>query len=189
MAPPHPAPSARRGPSTARVFLHHAAGMATAILNMGECIVTARPMCITTVLGSCVAATFHHGPSGLAAMFHAMLPERQRHGSPGSACRFVDSSVHGISERFLSRRIALADVTVKLFGGALTFRLDPGQHPRLDVGRQNVLLCRRLLQELGYGVECEDVLGNVGRKLFFWTTTGEVWLRRLGQPVVDAGPS
>ncbi|NCC26259.1 MAG: hypothetical protein EOM25_13860, partial [Deltaproteobacteria bacterium] len=43
-------------------------------LQLGQCIFTGDKMIISTVLGSCVGGTFFHAPTGLAAMFHSMLP-------------------------------------------------------------------------------------------------------------------
>lgn len=163
-----------------------ASGIPVVHLGISECIVATRPMLVTTVLGSCVAATFHHPGTGMSAIFHAMLPETPevaaRHAIQDAPCRFVDRSIESILERFAARRAPLQELEIKLFGGACSLEscTDAAIASQLNVGERNAVAARRILAEAGLPIAREHVGGARGRKLFFHTPTGHVWVRRLG---------
>lgn len=156
-------------------------------LKIGECILSRRPMLVTTVLGSCVSVTFHHPGTRAGAIFHAMLPSRRMDGKPGSmSCKYVDAAVEGVMRRLDALGIPRRELAVKLFGGGFTIQPERKTLVRdvVDVGLKNVEAARAELARLGLRAGCEKVLGDRGRKLFFHTATGEVWLRyvdALGQ--------
>jgi chemotaxis protein CheD len=79
-------------------------------------------MLLTTVLGSCVCATFHHPGRRAGGMFHAMLPDRgmRKNTERTPACTFADLAVEAMVERFCAAGMAPDELVVKLFGGANT---------------------------------------------------------------------
>ncbi len=157
-------------------------------LKISECCVTAQNVLVTTVLGSCVSVTFYDTRrQRLAAMFHAMLPEQEAGLRPGpsgeraDACKYVDASIHAIMRRFERAGAPLRDLELKLFGGAMSLVTEQKQIVRdiVDVGAKNVAAARRALAEYGLAPVRESVLGPRGRKLFFHTGTGVVWMKFL----------
>lgn len=153
-------------------------------LAIGECIVTRRHVLINTVLGSCVAATFHHSPSGWAAIYHAMLPDCSGRGSPETQpCKYVTSATRRIMERFYHQGLRPEDIVVKLFGGAFSLGEKASRTTRamIDVGAQNVTTAEQELEFYGLRIVSRDTHGTQGRKLFFDTTSGDVWLRPLAR--------
>ncbi len=150
-------------------------------VGIGDCCYAPKPMLLATVLGSCVSVTFHHPGRGIGGMFHAMLPEIALAKARPRPCLFADGAVDALLARFCAARLKPADLVVKLFGGANTMQ---AMHPAdlremLDVGRKNVESARAALAAHGLSPAAEDVLGPYGRKLFFATGTGEVWVRYL----------
>ncbi|MBU1003688.1 MAG: chemotaxis protein CheD [Proteobacteria bacterium] len=160
-------------------------------LRIGECIFTRRPTMITTVLGSCVSATFHHGPSGAAAICHAMLPTGSDRPGEERSCKYADVAVQEIMVRFGRLGIKAGDLEVKLFGGGFTIEPERKGLMRdiVDVGSKNVEAAREALAGYGLKIASEDVLGRHGRKVFFLTSTGEAWVRRLSAGAEDLAPS
>ncbi len=158
-------------------------GLPVGHVNIGDCAFAQRPMVMTTVLGSCVCATFHHPGRGAGGMFHAMLPDKslRRPGRNTSDCTFADLAVQSMVERFMAAGIEPGELVVKLFGGANTMLDRHGAELRdmLDVGRRNVERALAALASYGLRPTVRDVLGNQGRKLYFATATGEVWLSYL----------
>lgn len=177
--------SREHAPSTPQALLR--AGIPLAHLKIGECIVSTRPLLVSTVLGSCVSVCFHHPATSTGAMFHAMLPTIAMARDSKPCCKFVDSAMDLIVTRLGRLGIPLAGVECKLFGGGFTIQPDRKEHLRhvVDVGSKNVEVARQALSDLGLKVLCEDVLGRFGRKLFFATHTGEVWMR----PVYCSAPA
>ncbi|WP_051261439.1 chemotaxis protein CheD [Desulfovibrio inopinatus] len=154
-------------------------GVSVEHLKIGECIFTSRPLIISTVLGSCVGATLYHPRTGFAAMFHAMLPSIENARNPNQPCNFVDNALESLFARFELRKISVRSLTVRLFGGGLTMYSDEKRQfgEILDVGRKNVEMARSILSKRGLDVACEDVLGNQGRKVLFYTKTGDTWMK------------
>lgn len=176
MPTPHgPAPGPDSSPE-ARVR----AGAHVEYLKIGECILSRRPVLVTTVLGSCVAVTFHHPPTATGAICHAMLPAGG-HTAPGqgSPCRFVDAAITAILERLDALGVPRGELVTRLFGGGFTIQPERKGHVRdvVDVGGKNVETARRELARHGLAPAQEKVLGDRGRKLFFHTGSGEVWVR------------
>ena len=157
------------------------AGIPLAHLKIGECIVSTRPLLVSTVLGSCVSVCFHHPASRTGAMFHAMLPTVSMTRDAAPSCKFVDSAMDLIVTRLTRLGIPLTGVECKLFGGAFTIQPERKENVRhvVDVGGKNVEVARQVLADLGLKVLSEDVLGRFGRKLFFATHTGQVWMRSV----------
>lgn len=151
-------------------------------LAIGECIVTRRHAVINTVLGSCVAVTFHHKQSRLAAIFHAMLPDCNGQAPAfDQPCKYVTTATRRIMGRFKEAGAHPDAITAKLFGGAFSLGEHSCQKTRamIDVGAQNVAMAERELEFFGLRISSRDTHGVQGRKLFFDTASGDVWLRPL----------
>ncbi len=152
-------------------------------LGIAEGLLIRQPAWINTVLGSCVAATFRHAPSGLCGMFHAMLPNNPDGRRGPHPCKYVDSAATRIVESFFNRGIKPRQITVKLFGGGYNIeRATPTViREDLDVGARNVEAAKKLLREFGLLINVQDTLGNQGRRVLFNTATGDVWVKKLQQ--------
>ena len=146
-------------------------------LKPGEVVVARTPLLVSTVLGSCVAVTMFSPSRGVAAICHAMLPDC---GGRTDDLRYVDTSLPHIYRKVLEYG-AGSDLAVKLFGGAQV--LDSGDYSmdKLTIGGQNVTRAREILDTLGLVVARADTGGFVGRKLFFCTRDGDVYVRRMRQ--------
>lgn len=152
-------------------------------LKPGEAIVSLKPMLVTTVLGSCVAVTMYSASKRFGAICHAMLPSNA---GRESDLRYVDTAVRYLYEKAM-KCDAGSDLVVKLFGGARV--LDVGGHSagKGSVGDQNVVRAETVLETLGLTVSARDTGGMSGRKLFFCTRDGDVFMRRLGSGASKRG--
>ena len=151
-------------------------------LKPGELTVAERPALVSTVLGSCVAVTLFTPRLGVGAICHAMLPEARGE----TSFKFVDTSLQHMLGRFDRLGVTRRELVVKLFGGADMFELlQPSKTG--SVGRQNIEIATRLLRQAGLPLKAADTGGRQGRKLLFYTHTGEVLLKRLGTNGVIAG--
>ena len=148
------------------------ADLPSVYLKPGELHFATGPTVVTTVLGSCVSVTMFERASGAAAICHAVLPE----GCDSDALRYVDTAIIRMLELFSARGMLSRRLEVKLFGGA-DMMIAGGS--RIGVGRRNVEIARQVLAAEGLDVASADVGGTRGRKLFFYTHTGEVLLKRL----------
>ena len=156
------------GPSRERFFL-----------KVGEVFASKTPTLVQTILGSCVAVSMHYR-GGFGLICHAAMP----HGGEarGNDFKYVDRSIRWMVDWCLSQRVDLGGVEIKIFGGSE--QIQSGGLP--GIGRRNIEAAHAALDELGLRPTAADVGGPVGRKLFFDTLQGDVWIRRL-DPLGSAG--
>lgn len=147
----------------------------TIYLKPGEVLVTRTPVLVSTVLGSCVAVTMFSPSRGFGAICHAMLPENS---GRDSDLRYVDTALQHLY-RNVVKHGAGNDLEVKLFGGAQVLNVGEPAPERQSVGEQNVVQAEAILAVLGLSVIVRDTGGFRGRKLFFCTRSGDIYLRRM----------
>lgn len=144
-------------------------------LKPGEVLVTRAPVLVSTVLGSCVAVTMFSASRGFAAVCHAMLPTNS---GREDDLRYVDTAL-----RYLYTKVrecdAGKDLVVKLFGGAQVLVVSESATTGQTVGDQNVAQAEAMLASLGLVLSARDTGGVRGRKLFFCTQSGDVYMRRI----------
>ena len=156
-------------------------------LHIGECFLSKDPTLVCTVLGSCVAVSFFQPAIPLGGIFHALLPDSSEQNIEHIAkqpCRFVNHSIQNILsavERHGGRR---KDIQIKVFGGAELFGFTSAKSSSAgSVGRKNVQMAIMELERAGLRVMASDVGGPVGRKLYFLSHTGEVWVKRIKRSI------
>ncbi|MDD2733522.1 MAG: chemotaxis protein CheD [Desulfuromonadaceae bacterium] len=150
-------------------------------LKPGEVMITRTPMLISTVLGSCVAVTIFSASRGFGAICHAMLPENT---GRDNDFRYVDTALRHIHNKILEYGIG-SDLVVKLFGGAQVLDVRANDPSRLTIGDQNVSKAEEELKSLGFSVTARDTGGLLGRKLFFCTRSGDVYMRQMRKKKPD----
>jgi chemotaxis protein CheD len=148
-------------------------------LKPSEIYIAGEPALVETVLGSCVSITMHNRRSGVGIMCHCLLPrcknERPCDGACSGEFKYVDCSIRRMTEKFDSYDIKRSDIEVKVFGGADMFTGGKS----ISVGRQNIETALKIIKNEGLNLSASDVGGTQGRKIFFYTHTGEVLLKRL----------
>lgn len=145
-------------------------------LKPGDIYFSLRPSVVTTVLGSCVSVTMFSPEHGCGAICHAVLPEGR---DPGAACRYVDSAIKRMLRSFERRGIDPLRLEVKLFGGSDVLPSYPKRDAGMTVGRQNIESALKVLEQHRLRVTASDLGGPRGRKIVFFTHTGEILLKRL----------
>ena len=148
-------------------------------LHPGEMCFCERPTRVETVLGSCVSITMWNARLQIGCICHAVLP-RQRGGD--DPFKYVDSSIQNmlrVLDKHSSRR---GDLEVKLFGGASMRQLTPRHR---SVGSQNIEAATDVLRDQGIALRVTDTGGTSGRKLLFYTATGEVFVKRIPMEARD----
>ena len=144
-------------------------------LKAGEVVVAREPVLVSTVLGSCVAVTMFSASRGFGAICHAMLPENV---GCEHDLRYVDTALQHIHDKVIEYGVG-NDLVVKLFGGAQVLGLAKPSLEKSSVGDQNVTKAEAVLASLGLVVTVRDTGGHRGRKLFFCTRSGDVFLRHM----------
>ena len=144
-------------------------------LKPGEVVVARNPVLVSTVLGSCVAVTMFSPVYGFGAICHAMLPNGP---GPCEDLRYVDMALRHIYRKAVEYGAA-GTLVVKLFGGAQVLGVGNSAATGRTVGEQNISRALEIIASLGLTVASADTGGLVGRKLYFCTRAGEVYLRKM----------
>jgi len=147
-------------------------------LKPGELICPKKPMVISTILGSCIAITFYSRQLGRGCMCHAVLPSSKGEEN----MKYVDRALRCMLESFDRLQIPRQDLEVKLFGGADTLSLMIGKTTAKQtgsIGSQNISAALALIAREGLRIKASDLGGLEGRKLFFYSHTGEIFLKRF----------
>jgi chemotaxis protein CheD len=158
-------------------------GLPVVRLKAGEMHCSGQPTLVTTVLGSCLSITFYSRRLGIGGICHGMLPtcgnKEECRGDCPDKFTYVDCSIRQMARifgRFGARR---DEIEVKCFGGADMFSRPIETARTVSIGRQNSLIADALIKNEGLTLNTRDVGGFQGRKLLFYTHTGEVLLKRL----------
>jgi len=149
--------------------------MCNVYLKPGELFVARRPALVSTVLGSCVSVVLHVPRTGMGAICHAMLPG----GTKDDDFRYVDKAVSYLYNRLTMLCGGPGGIEAKLFGGADVLNSGVHHGGASSVGRQNIAAALQALDMLGLKVSAADTGGIQGRKLFFYSQSGEVFVRQV----------
>lgn len=154
----------------------------------GESCLVMQPAIMRTVLGSCVGVTFLVPRLGVGALCHPMLPRCPANllGNR-SGIRYVDFAIRSLARHLDSLGATRAEIQVKLFGGADVLVV-VDSHSRPTVGRLNLEMALRTLEEEGFSVAASCLGGSSGVQIQFHTDTGEVLLRRLDRDETKRRP-
>ena len=160
-------------------------------LKIGEMRFSDQPMLVVTVLGSCLSVTFYSRRLAIGGICHGIYPSCPRaagcHGDCAEKFRYVDCSIRQMVKLFGRFGCSRGEIEVKCFGGADIY-MKPLDTPGLiSVGRQNIAVAEAAFRSEGLTPAARDVGGPQGRKLFFYTHTGEVLLKRLTNARGDEG--
>jgi chemotaxis protein CheD len=159
-------------------------------LKPEEAVFSQSPALVTTVLGSCVSVTLYNRRFDTGGICHSVLPSCRSREDCTAVCRdvfkYVYCSVTHLVERFEQMGIRRAEIEAKLFGGSDVMSCE-GKAGPLCVGKENVEAARHALELNGLKPISGQVGGRFGRKLYFFTHTGEVLVKRLGRVLDTQG--
>ena len=159
-------------------------------LYPGELYIAESPTIVWTLLGSCIAVVLYNKQRRMGAICHAQLPEeRFRDKACSLRCdhpcytdapdparfKYATCSIRFMYDRFMAQGMQRDDITVKLFGGASVLE---GVRDTINVGEENVKVARKVLQEYKLKIVRKDVGGRRGRTLYFYSDTGEVFMKK-----------
>jgi chemotaxis protein CheD len=141
------------------------------------------PTLVTTVLGSCVSVTMFIRHLKIGAICHALMPHcpdyKNCKAGHCSEFKYVDCSIRKMLHHLERYKIKRSELQIKVFGGSELLASLGRSSDSIGVGRKNVKAALQTLQSEGLSIAAYDTGGVRGRKLFFYTHTGEVFLKIL----------
>lgn len=129
------------------------------------------PKILKTIVGSCVAIALYSKSDKFGSLAHVMLPKCDKQKS--NSFKYADYAINYMLQLFYSKGYKNKDIVGKLVGGAkIYFSSQDSIIP--DIGKENVLICRKLLIEKNIPIISEDVFGKFGRTVFFNLFDGSI---------------
>jgi len=159
--------------------------LSTVHLKAGEMHCADRPTLVVTVLGSCLSVILYNRRLRIGGICHGLLPSCGRQKTCNGHCaekfRYVDCAIRQMVKIFDRFGVKRSEIEVKCFGGADMFSRPIEKPGLLSVGRQNSETADEVMKREGLTLARRDVGGLQGRKILFYTHTGEVLLKRLAR--------
>lgn len=144
------------------------------MLLPGHYIVTKRSLLIVTILGSCISVCLRDEKAGVSGMNHFMLPKGES--SPfGAPARYGNLAMELLINQMLKAGAAKQNMTAKVFGGARIL----SSINTSGVGEQNANFITNYLNNEGIDIVSEDLRGIAARKVFYFSGSGQVLVRRI----------
>lgn len=136
-------------------------------LKPGYIFVAAKPAAISAVLGSCVAVCIYDRKRMAGGMNHFRFPfvqdRRRATAGYGNAATFT------LIRMMINDGSGIEHLEAQIYGGAYDQEFCSG-----DIGRENVMVVRKILAKYRIRIISEDVGGEKGRKVVFHTYTNEI---------------
>jgi len=140
-------------------------------IQPGHVHVARTPTQLTTILGSCVSVCLWDAGEGIGGMNHFMLP--QATGGSVKSPRFGNFAMQDLFDKVQMAGARRAHLQARVFGGACMFEQ---MRSSAHLGQKNIELALDFLSHRGIDVVETNVGGDHGRKLRFFTDTGDACL-------------
>lgn len=141
-------------------------------LQIGQLAASTQPKVISTVLGSCVSVCLFSPNEKVGGMIHFALPSAEIPNGDRQDLRYADVAIPQLIRQLckLSARRP-HELRAKLVGGAAVVEQ---LHYGSEIGVKNIRKAEELLRAAGIPIIGQDVGGNRGRKVLFYTDSGRV---------------
>ena len=136
-------------------------------LQPGYIYMAVQPSVISTVLGSSVSVCLFDRKRRLGAMNHFLYPSSQD--TKTSTSVYGNVATLTLIRMMVKEGASPGHLEAQILGGAF----NPDISPR-DIGRENIMVARRILRRQRIPIVSEDSGGNRGRKVIFTTHQNEI---------------
>lgn len=147
-----------------------------AVILPGEYFVSQEPMVVYTVLGSCISVCIRDTVAKIGGMNHFMLAAPTNNIGDdhwGASARYGSYAMEVLVNELLSRGGMKSRFEVKVFGGGKIYE---GMN---DVGAKNAAWALEYLEREGIQPIKADVGDICPRKVYYFTESGRVLLKKL----------
>lgn len=150
--------------------------MGLMVVGIGEYKISANKDDIikTYALGSCIAVIIYDRINKIAGLLHYALPESNVSNEKAKTLPgyFADTGIPLLIENMKKKGADFKNATIKIAGGASV--LDEAHH--FDIGKRNILACKKILWKYNIRIHAEDIGGNLARTVQIAVDGGEVIL-------------
>lgn len=141
----------------------------------GEYFVSDQGILLVTVLGSCVAACIRDTDAGIGGMNHFMLPDDGGRDSVTASARYGTYAMEILINHLLKCGARRNRLEAKVFGGGAVL----SSLSSSNVGVRNAEFVLNYLKTEKIPVVAKDLLDAYPRKVYFFSETGRVLVKKL----------
>ena len=134
------------------------------------------PTQVITILGSCVAVCLWDPVLEIGGINHFMLPLWNGQGL--ASPRYGNIAIEKLISKLEYYGSKKSDLKAKIFGGGEVIETGIKQ---FHIGKRNIALAKEALAEQNIPIVSSSVGGKLGRKIMFFTQSGEVRQRYVGK--------
>lgn len=145
-------------------------------LGIGELHADSRPSVITTVLGSCVSVCLFDPVAHIGGMNHILLPGNADLKNCNDSARYGVNAMELLINKMISVGARRGRLQAKVFGGGRMLTDTPQV---FSPGRDNTRFVFDFLETEGINVISYNVGGAYGRKIHYFTHSGQVLMKRV----------
>ena len=150
-------------------------GVEAAKILPGEYFVSDQGLLLVTVLGSCVAACIRDVEAGIGGMNHFMLPDDGRGDSLGSSARYGTYAMELLINHLLKNGARRSRLEAKVFGGGAVL----SSMTTSNIGARNAEFVLNYLKTEKIPVVAKDLLDSYPRKVYYFSQSGRVLVKKL----------
>jgi chemotaxis protein CheD len=136
------------------------------------------PYVVKTILGSCVAICLWDPVTKIGGINHYMLPSWS--GNDLASPKYGNIAIDKLLEKMMQLGVRKENLKAKIFGGGEL--IESGANGTL-IGERNIRVARLILEEKKIPVVASSTGGRKGRKILFFTNSGEVRHKFLDKKV------
>lgn len=142
---------------------------------------TEAPNTLMTVgLGSCVGVALFDQKNQKGSLLHVMLPDSTGFKDTSKWEKFADLAIPKVAEEMVGKQTN--QLVAKIAGGASLFKFNHSNNS-LQIGKRNIEMVKKTLNELNIPILGEHVGGDSGRTMFVDLETFEVKVRMVNREI------
>jgi chemotaxis protein CheD len=138
-------------------------------LYPAELYVSKTPYQVNTILGSCVSVCLYDPTLNIGGINHFMLPYWNGQGL--ASPKYGNIAIDRLVDKMLSLGCNKINLKAKIFGGGEVIETNIVQ---FHIGQRNIEVAKTMLDELKIPILSSSVGGKLGRKIEFYTSSGDV---------------
>lgn len=151
------------------------------LINVGiaDSCVASPPNILRTILGSCVGICLYDKENSIAGLSHIMLPvQNEKLSNPK---KYADSAIPLLVEDMEKAGAKRTGIVAKIVGGSTMFKMT-GNSMMSEIGKNNIQKVKEILGNLNIKIIAEDIGGDYGRTIDFYSEGGSLKIKSLGRP-------
>ncbi len=145
-------------------------------ISIGQYHASRSPAIIQTLLGSCVAVCLFDSKTRTGGMNHIFLPGEAGLNYFNKPARYSINAMELLINAIMKLGADKRHLSAKVFGGG---HLLPSISSERGTGGKIATFVISFLRKEHIPIISRDIGGTVGRRIFFHTNTGEVFLKRI----------